>query len=376
MKPAAPDRRYLLETLTRLLEVPSPSGYTDAIVRLVAHELDDIGVEHELTRRGAIRANIPGKVSQPDRAVVAHLDTLGAMVTRIKDDGRLALAPVGHWPSRHASGVRVNVIGHERTFRGTILPLLASGHVYGNEVDTQPVSWDHIEVRVDERITSRADAEALGISVGDFVAFDTGTEILENGHIVSRHLDNKAGVAVLLTAVREVVRAGVTLPLDCHPLFTIFEEVGSGASAILHQEVAEMVSIDNATPAPGQSSSEYEVTLCMMDSTGPFDFHLNRHLAELAENIGVTYHRDVFRYYRTDAASAVEAGNDIRTALLCFGADASHGYERTHVDGLIDLCRMVIAYLQSPACVPRDRDELGPINGFPEQPPVEPPPAS
>jgi peptidase M42 family hydrolase len=368
MKQPAPDRRYLLDTLARLLEVPSPSGYTDAIVHLVADELDDFGVEYELTRRGAIRANIPGKVSAPDRAVVCHLDTLGAMVTRIKDDGRLALAPVGHWPSRHATGARVSVLGRERTHRGTVLPLLASGHVYGDAVDTQPVSWDHIEIRVDERIGSRAEAEALGLSVGDFVAFDTGTEILENGFIVSRHLDDKAGVAVLLTAVRAVVRAGVTLPLDCHPLFTIFEEVGSGASAILHQDVAEMVSIDNATPAPGQSSSEYEVTLCMMDSTGPFDFHLNRHLAELAEQNGVPYRRDVFRHYRTDIASAVEAGNDIRTALLCFGLDASHGYERTHLDSLTALARLLSLYMQSNPLFERDSESLGPVGDLP---PVE-----
>jgi putative aminopeptidase FrvX len=161
----------------------------------------------------------------------------------------------------------------------------------------------------------------------------------------------------------------VPIGIDCHPLFTISEEVGSGASHVLHGEVAEMVAIDNAPPSAVQNATERDVTLAMMDSTGPFDFHLTRRLAGIAAEHGVPIVRDVFRYYRCDAASAIEAGNDIRTALLCFGADASHGYERTHIDGLVHLARLLALYVQSPPAVARDRVDLGPIEGFPEPSP-------
>jgi putative aminopeptidase FrvX len=208
----------------------------------------------------------------------------------------------------------------------------------------------------------------MGIEIGDFVAFDPRPEVVDAGFVVSRHLDNKAGVASVLAAAKGVVDAGLELPVDCHLLFTIFEEVGSGASAVLHQDVAEMVSVDNSTPAPGQNSSETGVTIAMMDSTGPFDYHLTHELLRIGAALGLDMRRDVFRHYRCDAASAVEAGNDIRTALLCFGVDASHGYERTHVDSLLDLGRLLGAYMQSEPVVARDELQLGPLRGFTEQP--------
>lgn len=367
MKPTI-DEKYLIDILFQLLAIPSPSGYTDAIVRFVGAELERLGLEFEITRRGAIRADLPGRISEPDRAVVAHVDTIGAMVRQLKENGRLALAPVGHWSSRFAEGGRVSIMTDTGSHRGTVLPLKASGHVYGPEVDAQPVAWDQVEVRVDDDAESLDDLINLGFRVGDYVAFDPAPELTDSGYINSRHLDNKAGVACLLASAKAIADSNTTLPIDCHLLFTIFEEVGSGASAVLHQDVAEMVSIDNAIPAPGQNSTEKHVTIAMMDSSGPFDYHLSHRLIELAENSGIPYRRDVFRNYRSDAASAVEAGNDIRTALVCFGVDGSHGNERTHLESLHNLCSLITTYMQSPAAVPRDRMSLGPMNGFPEQP--------
>jgi len=369
-KPSAPsiDREYLLGMLLELLGIPSPSGYTDTIVHRVGEELARLGIDFELTRRGAIRANLPGRRSSPDRAVVSHLDTLGAMVRELKPNGRLGVAPIGTWSSRFAEGARVTVYTLEGALRGTILPLKASGHTYGDAIDTQPVAWEAVELRVDAPISGPSDLSRLGIEIGDFVALDPVPEVTDTGFIVSRHLDNKAGVASVLAAARALVEAGSELPVDCHLLFTIFEEVGSGASAVLHQDVAEMVSVDNATPAPGQNSSEMGVTAAMMDSTGPFDYHLTNELIRIGRTAGIEVRRDVFRHYRCDAASAVEAGNDIRTALLCFGVDASHGYERTHMDSLLDLSRLLATYAQSEPVVARDEVQLGPLRGFPEQP--------
>jgi putative aminopeptidase FrvX len=161
-------------------------------------------------------------------------------------------------------------------------------------------------------------------------------------------------------------------------LFTISEEVGSGASAVLHGDVAEMVAIDNATPAPGQNSQELGVTVAMADSTGPFDYHLTHMLLGLCRDHDIAHQRDVFRHYRCDAASAIEAGNDIRTALLCFGVDGSHGYERTHESSLVALTELLVLYMQSAPAVRRDHMEMGPMKGFPKQPlesatPVPPP---
>jgi len=367
MKHIKLDQEYLLEQLKNLINIPSPAGYTDSIVHYVGEELTKIKVPFEITRRGGIRADLMGEKKSPDRAVVVHLDTLGAMVKLLKPNGRLEVAPIGTWSSRFAEGSRVTIFTDHVTKRGTLLPLKASGHTFNEEIDTQPINWINLECRVDEKAFSKEDLENFGFNVGDFIAIDPNLEITESGFINSRHLDNKAGVATILATAKALQEVKVELKLDCHLLFTIAEEVGSGASSILHGDIAEMVSVDNSTPAPGQNSLELGTTIAMMDSTGPFDYHLNKKLIGLCEDYNIPFSRDVFRYYRCDAASAIEAGNDIRTALVCFGLDSSHGYERTHVDSLMALGELLALYIQCAPIIERDKKELGSLKGFPTQ---------
>lgn len=343
-----PDLNYLQRVLLEMLAIPSPTGFTDTIVRYVAERLQELGVPFELTRRGTIRATLKGRRDSPDRAVAAHLDTIGAIVREIQPSGRLGLAPVGCWSSRFAEGSRVSVFTDTGVIRGSVLPLLASGHAFNTAVDEAPVSWDHVELRLDAYTYSRADTCALGVNIGDFVAFDPMPEFTESGYISARHLDDKAGVAALLAALKAIVESGQEPPIDCHPLFTITEETGSGAAGALPWDVSEFVGIDIAPAAKGQESSEHAVTVAMQDSGGPYDFHLSRHLLRLAGEQDIPVRRDLFRYYHSDAQSAIEAGHDIRTALLAFGCDATHGYERTHIDSLSALSRLLCSYMLSP----------------------------
>ena len=343
-----PDLNYLQKVLLEMLAIPSPTGFTDTIVRYVAEHLEELGIPFELTRRGTIRATLKGKQNSPDRAVSAHLDTIGAIVREVKDNGRLSLAAVGCWSSRFAEGSRVSVFTENGVIRGSVLPLMASGHAFNTAVDEMPISWDHIELRLDAYCTTRADCESLGIGIGDFVAFDPLPEFTESGHISARHLDDKAGVAALLAALKAIVDSGVEPVMDCHPLFTITEETGTGAAGVLPWDVSEFVGIDIAPVAPGQNSSEHAVSVAMQDSGGPYDYHLSRHLLRLGVENELPVRRDLFRYYYSDAHSAVTSGNDIRTALLAFGCDATHGYERTHIDSLAALSKLLAAYMLSP----------------------------
>ncbi len=252
-KPFTIDVTYLKDTLFSLLNIPSPAGYTDQIIHAVGAQLEALDVDFELTRKGAIRGTIPGEIHTPDRAVVSHVDTLGAMVKSVKENTRLGLTPIGHWSARFAEGARVTIFTDTTTKRGTILPLKASGHTYNEEVDTQPVSWDNLEIRIDEICDTRQQVMDLGINVGDFVAIDPQPEMTASGYIVSRHLDNKAGVALHLAAIKAIRDHDISLPVDCHPLFSIFEEVGYGAAAILPEDVAGMVAI-RSKPAARRST--------------------------------------------------------------------------------------------------------------------------
>ncbi len=360
------DTAYLMDVLCRLLAVPSPSGMTDEVVRHVCRELDTLEIPYELTRRGAIRANLQGGHYSPRRAIVGHIDTLGAMVKGLKDSGRLSVVPIGTWSARFAEGARVTIhCDHGRVFRGTILPMKASGHTYNEAVDTQPNTWGNLEIRVDEPVSSLDGLWDIGIRVGDFVSVDPGTEVVPNGFINSRHLDDKAGVAAILAAAKALRDNGLEPPLDCHLLFTISEEVGVGASHILHGDVAEMVSVDNGTIAPEQNTCEYGATLAIQDSSGPFDRNLTQTLISLCQEFEIEYSRDVFMYYRSDAAAALEAGNDIRTALVCFALDASHGYERTHMRSLNAVARLLAHYMMAPALYGRGENALGSEEDYP-----------
>lgn len=369
MNRLAIDSAYLKETLVALLNTPSPSGYTDQIVHFVGQELLRLGIAHNVTRRGAIRATLGGQREKPfDRAIAVHLDTLGAMVQQIKANGRLSIAPVGTWSSRFAEGCRVTIYTNNGPVRGTVLPFKASGHAYGEAVDRQPTGWKHVELRVDHGKQPTPEELNNVVQVGDFVAFDSMPEISDNGFINARHLDDKAGVAILLTVAKAIMENKVDLPIDCHLIFTIFEEVGSGASAAVYGDVAEMVVIDHAPVAPNQNATEHQAVICMMDQAGPFDYHLNRKLLTIGKNHGIDLTRDIFRFYRSDSASAIEAGNDTRTALVGFGVDGSHGYERTHLSSLMAVADIIALYVQSTPTFTRDKDELASLNGFPHQP--------
>ena len=365
------DTGFLADSLKRLLAIPSPTGYTDTIVRETCRELDRLGIPFELTRRGAIRAVMQGQKPKPARAAISHLDTLGAQVKALKPNGRLEVVPIGTWSARFAEGARCTVMSEKGSYRGTILPLKASGHTFNEDVDTQPTGWAYVELRIDAVARSPSDLRRIGIDIGDIIAVDPQPEFMENGFIVSRHLDNKAGVAVMLAAIEALVREEVVPTVDTHWIFSIAEETGTGASGIIAHDVASLLTIDNGTTAPGQNSSEFGVTVAMADQTGPFDYHLTQKLVRLCRENEIRFQKDIFKHYRSDSASAVEAGADVRTALITFGVDASHGYERVHMHALRSLAELVTCYVTSPVEISRDAEEMSGLRGFTRQPTVE-----
>lgn len=369
VKPLTLDEDFLQRVLLELLRIPSPTGRTDVVMQAVGEILEELDLEVELTRRGAMIASLPGDGGgELQRAVVVHTDTIGCMVRELKPNGRLSIVPVGTHSARFSEGTRVTIftdeIGH--SFTGTILPTKASGHAFGDAIDVHPIGWEHVEVRVDEKVSNAEDLRALGIRVGDFVAQVAYPVITNAGFVNSRHLDDKAGVAAVLTAFKALLDRGDPLEVGVRLLLTISEEVGHGASSGLTPDVSELLSIDAAVVAPGQSTTETGVTVAMQDLHGPFDYHLTRRICALGERHGIEVNRDVFRYYRSDVAAALEAGAETRAALIGFGVDATHGHERTHLDSIRATAQLLGLYLQTPLTF-RDWDAQphGPLRSFP-----------
>jgi putative aminopeptidase FrvX len=270
------------------------------------------------------------------------------MVSEIKQNGRLKLSQLGGyaWNSIEGEGCLL-LTRSGRSIRGSVLLTKASGHIHGEKVETTPRDGDTMEVRIDERSLTMGETEELGISVGDFVAFDPRVEKSPSGFIRSRHLDDKAGVACLLAAAQAMIGANEDPSQRTILHISNYEEVGHGAAAGLPGDLFELVAIDMAPVGEGQTSDEFHVTICAKDKGGPYHHKLTRQLEELAQSAEIPFKTDVYPYYGSDGEAYWRAGGDVRVALLGPGIDASHNYERTHIDSLRATTQLIIAYLQS-----------------------------
>ncbi|MDY6828204.1 MAG: osmoprotectant NAGGN system M42 family peptidase [Pseudomonadota bacterium] len=344
----------LKKTLLDLLAIPSPSGFTDEIVHYIGRELESIGLDYDLTRRGTIRARLPGSGEGPVRAVVNHVDTIGAMVRMIRSDGRVQVAPIGFWSSRFAEGIRVTLFSEHRAFRGTIMPVVEWGVSRDKGVESVPMDWDHVELRLDEAVFNADDVRALGIEVGDYIAFDASAEVLDNGFIVARNLDNKAGAAVVLESLRVLHETGAELTRDTYFLFTVTETIGFGAGSAVLPEVSELLTLDFASVPSTEKSPMRRVTIASADASGPYDYHLIANLKRIADEHGIPCQKKLLEAYHSDTASALAAGHDVRTAVIAYAGDAAHSTERTHIESLLNAGRLLIGYVTTEPTFAKD----------------------
>ncbi len=340
------DSDGLIDFLIRLLNTPSPTGFTDKAIALCEQELLLLkGVTISRTRKGALVATTPGETDSPGRALTAHVDTLGAMVKEIKPNGRLQLTGLGGFAWNTVEGEGVTVFTRKgETLQGTLLLNKASSHVHGQEVTKTDRKAETMEVRLDARTTKADETENLGVSIGDFVAFDPRV-VVKNGFIRSRHLDDKACVACMIFALKALLIAGIKPKTTTVLHFSNYEEVGHGASAGIPDDVGELLCVDMAAVGDGQASDEFHATLCVKDSGGPYHYGLSKKLRALAEQYQIPHKVDIYPYYGSDGEAYWRAGGDVSVALIGPGVDASHNYERTHMDALIATTQWCMAYL-------------------------------
>ena len=340
------DNEYLLNFLAGLLNTPSPTGLAQPAIDYTEKALAVFpGMRLTHTRKGALVAEWAGKKADAPRALTAHADTLGAMVKEIKSNGRLKLTKIGGFAWNTAEGEGCTVFASRgEALRGSILLSKASGHVHGKAVSETPREDEHMELRLDARTTSKEETEKLGVQVGDFVAFDPRVEIT-NGFVRSRHLDDKACVACILAAVKALHDAGKKPAQKTFLHISNYEEVGHGAAAGIPPEVVELVAVDMAAVGEGQTSDEFHTTLCVKDSGGPYHHGLSQRLRSLADKHHIPYVVDIYPFYGSDGEAFWHAGGDVALALIGPGVDASHNYERTHLEALTATTQWVLAYL-------------------------------
>jgi len=340
------DQQYLLSKLQDLLHIPSPTGYADQAIAYLEEELAIYpGISSRRNAKGALLANWTGDLKTSPRGLTAHVDTLGAMVKEIKGNGRLKLTQLGSYAWNTIEGEGCTVLSSRgEPVRGAVLLQKSSVHVYGKDVRTTERSEDTLEVRLDLASSSKEETRQAGIEVGDFVVFDPRVEI-NQGFIRSRHLDDKACVACLLAAIGALHQVELQPAQDTTLHFSNYEEVGHGASTGFPEGIRELVAVDMAAVGEGQNSDEFHATLCVKDSGGPYHHGLSQRLRSLAEDYELPYKVDTYPHYGSDGEAYWRAGGDVAVALIGPGVDASHSYERTHLDALLATTRWIMAYL-------------------------------
>ena len=339
------DKCYLKRVLVDLLNTPSPSGDTEWAVTFVQNELDALGVPCKRTVKGALLATFEGLNSTKPRALTAHVDTLGAMVTKIKPNGRLAITNIGGlmWATVDSEGVTIATRGG-RQIRGSVVFVNGAAHVNKAAI-TAAREAANMEVRIDERTHSAEETRMLGIDVGDFVYIDPRVETSDSGFIRSRFLDDKACVACLLAAAKALRDADVSPAQTTTMLVSNFEEVGHGGADSLPDDLHEMLVLDMACVGDGLQGDEFHCSICIKDSSGPYSKDLTDKLRGIADKRGIDLKTDVYPFYGSDGSVYWRAGGVAQVALIGPGVDTSHGYERTHMEALQDTASLVAEYL-------------------------------
>lgn len=336
-------KEYVLNFATELLAIDSPSGYCMEAIKFVKEKVEQLGYSTSMNAKGNLIIDIPG-VSDKTVGLSAHVDTLGLMVRSIKSDGTLAFTPVGGpiLPTYDGEYCRIRT-RDGKVYTGTVLSNKTSIHVH-KDAATEPRNGDTMHIRIDERVKSKDDVVKMGIQNGDFVAIDTKTQVTKSDFIKSRFLDDKISVSCIMGILAHLKENQITPSHHTKMIISTYEEVGHGSSHI-PAEIEELIAVDMGCIGEDLACTEYDVSICAKDSSGPYDYELTSKLIELAKNEELNYVVDIYPMYGSDVSAALRGGNDIRGALIGPGVAASHGMERTHWDGVDNTIQLLLAYL-------------------------------
>ncbi len=333
----------LLNFAKKILNIPSPSGFTDNVIKQIKDDIEALGYETSRTKKGNLIVNVSGRTDKV-LGLSGHVDTLGAMVRSINSDGTLKFTTIGGpiWPT--LDGEYCTVHTRDNTdYQGTFLSTSPSSHVY-KEASSAQRSPDTMIVRLDEVVKSKNDTLKLGIAPGDFIFFDPKTTITKSGFIKSRFLDDKISVAILFTLLKYLKQENIVPAMNLVFIISTYEEVGHGAAYI--PEVDEMIAVDMGCIGEDLSCTEQDVSICCKDSSGPYDYSIISKLVQIAQDNKLNYATDIYPFYGSDVSAAMRGGNDFKGALIGPGVHASHGMERTHKDALENTLKLLIEYIK------------------------------
>ena len=342
------DRKYAdfaWEQAASLLAIDSPTGFTDKAAQWVKEAFETLGFSAKITTKGGVLIDLGGTDEDNGLLLAAHADTLGGMVAEVKGNGRLRITALGGMNANNAEAENVRVYTRSgKIIEGTLQLCNASLHVNAQYNDTKR-TFDATEIVLDEDVSSAEDTRKLGIEVGDPVCFDPRTRRTASGYLKSRFLDDKLSVGILLGYAKYIADNHITLPRKTYVHVTVYEEVGHGGSGSVPAGVTEAISVDMGCVGSGLQCTERQVSICAKDSGGPYSYEVVGKLIDAAKKTEADYAVDVYPMYGSDVEATLRSGYDIRHGLIGAGVYASHGYERSHIDGVYNTIKVLVGYL-------------------------------
>ena len=337
--------KYATEKAKELLSIDSPTGFTDRAADWVQNAFTDLGFEARRTVKGGVLVDFGGEKGEGGLILMAHTDTLGGMVAEVKANCRLRIVPLGGLSPQNIETENVRVYTRDgRVIEGTCQLINASTHVNG-KFGSEPRSFDTLEIVLDEPVTTAEEARGYGIETGDPVCFEPRTRVTASGYIKSRFLDDKLSVGILLGLGKYLKDTGAKLSRPVYAHITVYEEVGHGASASIPEGVTEALSVDMGCVGEGLRCTERQVSICAKDSGGPYSYDMVGKLIAAAKKEGADYAVDIYPHYGSDVEASLKGGFDIRHGLIGPGVYASHGYERSHLDGVCSTLKLLKGFL-------------------------------
>ena len=337
------NKQYILDFTKKVLSIDSPSGFTKNVINFLTEEATKLGYECEYNKKGNLIVTVKG---QSDNVIglSSHVDTLGLMVRSINGDGTLRITTIGGPLLPTYDGEYCKVYTRNgKVYSGTVLSNSPAAHVF-KDASSLPRDADHMHIRLDEVVKSKADVKKLGIETGDFIAVDPKTVITENGFIKSRFLDDKMSSSILFGLLEYLKSNNITPSKTIKIMFSTYEEVGFGGSHLF--ECDEFIAVDMGCIGLDLNCTEYDVSICAKDSGGPYDYEITNKFIDIAKKLKLNYAIDIYPYYSSDATAALRAGNNIKAGLIGPGICASHGMERTHYDAVENTLKLLIEYIK------------------------------
>ena len=336
---------FAWEQTAAVLAIDSPAGFTGKAAVWVKESFENLGFSVKITNKGGVFIDLGGHDENDALFLEAHVDTLGGMVAQIKGNGRLKLTKIGGMRAENgeAENARIYTRGG-KVYEGTLQLINASVHV-NPEYKTAKRDFDTTEIVLDEDVKTAEDVRKLGIEVGDFVCFEPRTRRTASGYLKSRFLDDKLSVGILLGFAKYLADRKIVPQRRTYIHITVYEEVGHGGASNVPEGVTEAISVDMGCVGEGLTCTERQVSICAKDSAGPYSYEVVGKLIEAAKKTGADYAVDVYPFYSSDVDVTLGAGFDLRHGLIGPGVYASHGYERSHIDGVFNTLKVLCGYL-------------------------------